>query len=205
MVMQEGIDIEELDLKGLEILKSNMNKEFRIFGKQVIKDILFGKHNKDLNKEIEEYYKDFKTWPLKRVGKPTGLNKYKEYIKQDSTPGRIFSELHLKCPYNTKSAIYYNDLLKFKEYDKSFPSILVGDRIFCINLKPNEYKINSIALPNDKIPKEIEDWVFKNVDYEGIFDSLLGNKLEELFKDIKWSYPNLKINNNILNKFFKFK
>jgi DNA polymerase elongation subunit (family B) len=37
---KEGVDVEELDMKGLELMKSNMNKLFKTFGENFIKDIL---------------------------------------------------------------------------------------------------------------------------------------------------------------------
>ena len=40
---KEGVPVEELDMKGLELMKSNMNKLFKKFGEELIKNILFGK------------------------------------------------------------------------------------------------------------------------------------------------------------------
>ena len=53
----------------------------------------------------------------------------------------MFSGFKIKAPYNTKAAIRYNDLLKFKKLDKKFESIIEGDKIFVINLKQNPYNL----------------------------------------------------------------
>jgi hypothetical protein len=113
----------------------------------------------------------------------------------------MFSTFRIKAPYNTKAAVRYNDLLKFKRLDKKFESIVEGDKIFVINLKPNVYKLETIGLPNAKVPEEIEKFVKDYIDIDEIFETLLLNKLKELYKDLKWSFPSLNEN---IGKFFKF-
>ncbi len=46
---KEGVPVEELDMKGLELMKSNMNKLFKKFGENLIKDILFGKSKEEID------------------------------------------------------------------------------------------------------------------------------------------------------------
>jgi DNA polymerase elongation subunit (family B) len=49
---KEGVAVEELDMKGLELMKSNMNKRFKSFGEQFIKDVLFGKPKPELISQL---------------------------------------------------------------------------------------------------------------------------------------------------------
>jgi DNA polymerase elongation subunit (family B) len=49
IVNKEGISIEELEMKGMDIMKSNFPPLFRNFGENLIKNILFGKP-KDRNR-----------------------------------------------------------------------------------------------------------------------------------------------------------
>jgi hypothetical protein len=113
----------------------------------------------------------------------------------------MFSSFRLKAPANTKAAVRYNDLLKFKRLDKQYESIIEGDKIFIINLKANPYKLETVGLPNAKVPDEIEAFVKTYIDVEEIFDSLLGNKLKSLYGDLKWEFPSLNPN---IKKFFAF-
>ena len=93
-------------------------------------------------------------------------------------------------------------MLRFKKLDTKYESIIEGDKIFIFNLKDNPYKINVIGIPNSEIPKEIENFIKEFIDYDHIFKSSILNKLEELYKDLKWgSLPPL---NNHINKFFLF-
>ena len=197
---KEGVAVEELDMKGLELMKSNMNKRFKKFGEQLIKDILFGKSKTDIDKTIIDFHKLVKTLDPKELGKPTGVKQISSY-KMPSRAGEMFSTFKLKAPSNTKAAVRYNDLLKFKRLDKQYESIIEGDKIFIINLKANPYKLETIGLPNAKVPDEIEQFVKTYIDVDEIFESLLLNKLKELYKDLNWSFPSLNAN---VTKFFAF-
>ena len=197
---KEGLAVEELDMKGLELMKSNMNKRFKKFGEQLIKDILFGKSKIEIDKTIIDFYKLVKTLDPKELGKPTGVKQISSY-KNASRAGEMFSTFKLKAPSNTKAAVRYNDLLKFKRLDKQYESIIEGDKIFIINLKANPYKLETIGLPNAKVPEDIEKFVKQYIDVDEIFESLLLNKLKELYKDLNWSFPSLNAN---VAKFFAF-
>jgi len=197
---KEGVAVEELDMKGLELMKSNMNKRFKRFGEQFIKDILFGKAKTEIDQTIIDFYKLVKTLDPKELGKPTGVKQISSY-KISARAGEMFSTFKLKAPSNTKAAVRYNDLLKFKRLDKQYESIVEGDKIFIINLKPNMYKLETIGLPNAKVPDEIEKFVKTYIDVDEIFESLLLNKLKELYKDLKWDFPSLNAN---VTKFFAF-
>jgi hypothetical protein len=102
---------------------------------------------------------------------------------------------------NTRAAVVYNDLLKFKKLDKKYESIIEGDKLFIINLKQNPYNLKVIGIPNAKTPPEIEEFVKTYIDVEEIFESLLGNKLKSLYIDLSWDFPPLNAN---VKKFFAF-
>jgi len=197
---KEGVAVEELDMKGLELMKSNMNKRFKSFGEQFIKDILFGKPKNELDNSIINFYKSLKTIEPRELGKPTGVKQISSYLIP-ARAGEMFSSFKLKAPSNTKAAVRYNDLLKFKRLDKQYESIIEGDKIFIINLKENPYKLETVGLPNAKVPDEIEKFVKTYIDIDEIFESLLLNKLKELYKDLKWDFPPLNSN---VTKFFAF-
>jgi len=197
---KEGVDVQELDMKGLELMKSNMNKMFKKFGEQFIKDILFGRDRAEIDKSIVDFYKLLKTTDPKLLGKPTGVKLITNYQIR-ATTGEMFSRFKTGAPTNTKAAVRYNDLLKFKRLDKKYESIIEGDKLFIINLKQNPYHLETIGIPNAKTPPEIEEFVKTYIDVEGIFDSLLANKLKSIYEDLKWEWVIL---NPHVNKFFKF-
>jgi DNA polymerase elongation subunit (family B) len=197
---KEGIPVEELDMKGLELMKSNMNKLFKKFGENLIKDILFGKPKEEIDSNIVDFYKSLKTLDPRDLGKPTGVKQISSY-HIPARAGEMFSSFRLKAPANTKASVRYNDLLKFKKLDKKYESIVEGDKLFIVNLKQNPYHLETIGIPNALVPPEIEEFVKTYIDVEEIFESLLGNKLKNLYLDLKWEFPSLNPN---IKKFFAF-
>jgi len=109
IVNKEGVPIEELEMKGLDIMKSNFPPYFRNFGEELIKNILFGKPKEEIDKDVMEFKKSIQTIDWKYLLKPVGLKKLDEYIERKPMAGELFSKLKLKCPVNTKSALVTND------------------------------------------------------------------------------------------------
>ena len=201
IVNKEGVPVEELDIKGLDLMKSNFPPYFRTFSKQLLQDIMFGKPKPNIDKQILAFRESIDTVDWRLLLKPTGLKQMASYIASPPKAGEIFSKLELKCPINTKSAIYYNDLLKFKKLDKQYNAFQIGDKMFIAYLKDNPYRIDTIGFNGYNDPPFITEFIEKYLDKTQLFDSVLKNKLENLYEDLKWGKP---IFNSNINKFFKF-
>jgi DNA polymerase elongation subunit (family B) len=201
VVNKEGVTVDELDMKGLDIMKSNFPPFFRNFGEDLIKKILFGSQKQEIDSYLLDFRNSISSIDWKKLLKPTGLKKMKEYIASPPSNGEIFSKLALKCPINTKSAIFTNDLLRYKKLDKQYPTFQMGDKIYIAYLKPNPYHIEVLALNGYEDAPEILDIVEEYLDRDMIFDSVLKNKIETIYEDIKWGVP---VFNRNINKFFAF-
>lgn len=204
---KEGVPIpsdhkDALDLKGLEIMKSNMNPIFKTFGEDFIKSILFRVPKHELDQKIIQFHKKIKTLEPKVLGKPMGVSFIDKCIARKPSAGEIFSSFNVNTKQNSKAAIIYNDLLKFKKLDKKYESIIEGDRVYIINLIKNPFHIDVIGFPNAKVPDEIAEFIKTYIDRNEIFESMILNKLRELYGDLKWEFPSLNEN---IGKFFKFK
>lgn len=201
IVNKEGVPTEELDMKGLDLMKSNFPKMFREFGEDLLINILYGESKSKIDKKIKEFQIKVKTTDWRNLLKPTGLKNLQKYIASPPGPGEIFSTLGNKCPINTKAAIYYNDILRYKGLNNKYPLFNVGAKMYYAYLKRNEYGINCIAFNNYDDPPEIIELIEKYIDRDELFDTMIKNKIEGLYDDIGWSKP---IWNQNFNKFFKF-
>lgn len=202
IVEKEGIKMtgdDQFDVKGLDFMKASFPKLFREFTYDLIKDILYGKPKSHIDKKILEFREKFKTLTLEEAAKPTGINKYKEYYG-GRVAGSIFSRVLTKCPVNTKAAIYYNDLLKFKGLDKEHPVIQVGEKMKFMKLKKNPYGIEVLGFHEVNSPKEIIEYIEKYMDRQGMFDSMLCKKLQKIYDNLSWGTINYNVK---VNKFFK--
>jgi hypothetical protein len=202
IVNKEGVPVEELDIKGLDLMKSNFPPYFRTFSKQLLQDIMFGAKKPNIDKKILEFRDSIDVVDWRLLLKPTGIKNLQDYIASPPKAGEIFSRLGLKCPINTKAAIFYNDLLRFKKLDKKHNVLSIGDKMFIAYLKDNPYRIDVIGFNGYDDPPFITEFVEKYLDKSQVFESILTNKLESLYKDLKWGKP---IFNNKINKFFSFK
>jgi DNA polymerase elongation subunit (family B) len=201
IVNKEGVPVEELDIKGLDLMKSNFPPYFRTFSKQLLQDIMFGKPKPEIDKKILAFRESINTVDWRLLLKPTGIKNLEGYVASRPTAGEIFSKLELKCPINTKAAIYYNDLIRFKKLDKKHNTLQIGDKMFIAYLKDNPYRIDVIGFNGYDDPPFITEFIEKYLDKVQLFDSILRNKLETLYEDLKWGRP---IFNSSINKFFTF-
>lgn len=201
IINKEGVQVEELDIKGLDLMKSNFPPYFRKFTQQLIKDIMFGKTKNEIDKEIVAFRESIDKVDWKMLLKPTGLKNMGDYIDSPPRGGEIFSKFKLKCPINTRAAVLTNDLLKFKKLDKKYNTFQIGDKMFIAYLKDNPYKIEVLGFNGYDDPPFITEIIDKYIDKGKMFDSILKNKLENLYADLGWGAVVL---NNNFNKFFKF-
>ena len=200
IVNKEGVEIEELEMKGLDIMKSNFPPYFKNFGEELIKSILFSKPKEEIDKFVMEFKNSIQTVEWIKLLKPTGLKKMGEYIERRPMPGELFSKLKLKCPVNTKAAIIYNDFLHHKNLHTKYPEFTIGDKMYIAILKPNPYHIEVMGYNGYNDPPEVTELINKYIDRDGLFDSVIRNKLEGVYNDIGWSL-NL---NPFKAKFFNF-
>jgi DNA polymerase elongation subunit (family B) len=200
IVNKEGVPVEELDMKGLDIMKSNMTPIYKKFGESIILDIMYGKTKQDIDKKVIEFKSKLKDLPYQQVAKPTGVKKIKEYIASPPTLGEVFSKLATKCPINTKAAIFYNDLLRFKQLDKKYSCLTEGDKMYYIQLKDNPFKLEVLGFTGND-PEFINEFLEKYADRELGWESVLLNKLTSIYEDLSWEFPSF---NNNIKKFFKY-
>jgi DNA polymerase elongation subunit (family B) len=200
IVNKEGVTVDEMVMMGLDLMKSNMTPMYRKFGEELLKQIMFGTDKKEIDKRILDFKKYVKNLPLSDIAKPTGVKQVSSYIDRKPGIGEIFSTLKLKCPINTKAAIWYNDLLRFKKLDKKYPCFTEGDKMKYIQLKDNPYRIDVIGFTGND-PEFITEFMDKYADREQGFESSLMNKLVGIYEDLGWVFPSM---HEKAGKFFKF-
>ena len=200
IVNKEGVTVDELDMKGLDLMKSNMTPMYSKFGEKLIQDIMFGKPKAEIDQQIIDFKKHVKTIPIIDIAKPTGVRQVSAYIERKPGIGEIFSHLKLKCPINTKAAIWYNDLLRFKKLDKQYPCFTEGDKMKYIQLKDNPFRIDVIGFTGND-PEFITQFIEQYADRDEGFEASLMNKLVGIYEDLGWDFPSM---HEKAGKFFKF-
>jgi DNA polymerase elongation subunit (family B) len=198
---KEGVPCNEIDVKGLDFMKSNFPPVFKEFFESILNKILFGETREKIDNEILEFKNSLEDMSFIKLAKPTGVKGIEKYVSTPSNAINIFSEFENKAPVGVKAAVRYNDLLKFKKLNNKHTQIVEGDKIKWVYLKDNPYKIDTIGFLDFDLPKEIQNFIEQYVDRPKAFDTILRNKLESFYQDLDWGHLTL---NTYVQQFFKF-
>ena len=185
---QEGIEKETLDIKGLEFMKANFPPILGEFFNDILQQVLKGGEKGNILEQIKVFKKQILGGeiPLTKLGNPTSVKKYDDYIGLRARAGEMFSGIKKGAPAAVKAAIRYNDLLRFWKLDKSYNIITKSDKVKWIYLKDNPYKIEALAFLDYDMPDKIIDFLEMFADRKNVFESILLNKLEGFFNDLQW-------------------
>ncbi len=195
IVLKEGLSVNELDIKGIDVVRSSFPKAFREFMKLILDDILSFISKEIVDDKILAFKETMKKCNIYDIMSPTGV---KDISKWDS--GETFGTKMKGTPVHVKASMNYNNLLKHLNINDR-PPITNGDKIKWAYLKPNSYGMDNLALTGYEDPKEIMKIVEDNIDYERIFEKLLENKLQDFYTALNWQ--NIPKNKNLAN-FFEF-
>jgi len=201
VINQEGHPCDKLDVKGIDVVRSNYPAAFRIFLGKVLRAILEGEVREQLDDKILEFRDTIKGRPIIDIAKATGVKNIEKYTSQ-FTDTKPFVSSKKGVPAHVKASVNYNDLITyFKQQNKG--KIRSGDKIKWVYLKNNPYGIESCAFKGYDDPKQITDFIAQYINYEKIFQSELQNKLEAFYGAMKWGGLPQK-NAKLINKFFEF-
>ena len=117
MILKNGIPCDKLDVKGLDVVRSSFPKAFQEFMAKMLKDILMGKTNEEINESLLEFKKSIYTLPINKIAKGGAIKELSKYDKgkwrKDS--GLAIANFEKGTPAHVKAGIAYNRLLKFFE------------------------------------------------------------------------------------------
>ena len=202
--MEESKDIDEIEIKGLDVVRSSYPKKFRDFMKGILTDILQGTPNKIVNAKIVTFKDTMKDFELEDIAKNTSV----KFIS--NTEAKINFDPKHREPFNfeggstaqCKAALAYNDMLNKYELNDTEP-ILHGGKIKWVYLKENPFGLSGIAFKDDgKDPKVIMDFIHKYIHRTKIWDAELEGKLTDFYTAMRWDM--YSENNATIEQFFSF-
>jgi hypothetical protein len=182
---------DELEVKGIDVVRSSFPTKFRTFMKQFLIDLLKKVPVEVLDKNILEFKASMKDLNVIDLAKTTSVkfmsqDKKKNYNPKTRQPFQIMSG----SPAQVKAAIYYNDLLNKFELTKIIPPIFHGQKIKWVYLKQNEYDIDCLAMKADGTdPDQILEFIEKYIDRNTMYEQELKSKLIDFYRVLGWSYP----------------
>lgn len=195
---EEGVQLPEphLDVKGLDVVRSNFPKAFRTFMGDFLIKLLSGMSNEDANEFVSTFKSNLKTKDLMEIMSPSGIKNIKKFQKQQIN---MFN-FPKGTPIHVKAAMAYNDILKRGNKVQVEP-ITNGSKIKYVYLKQNQLGLDALAIKGFDDPDDIIDFIKQHIDYDKVFDKLLGNKLQDFYSGMNWGRY---VDNVAVNKFFQF-
>jgi len=184
-----GVECDKLDVKGLDIVRSNFPVAMRQLMTGVLRDILSNKDKSVIDENILNFKKDMREMPIVDVALPTGVKQLKKYTAKHLGKSGIFTNVFKGTPVHVKSALIYNDLLKYFKVAGQYGPISSGEKIKWVYLKENPLRVKSIAFKGYEDPPEIINFIKENINYEKLFKSALEKKVRVFYDALKWEMP----------------
>lgn len=193
VVNREGIEERKLEVKGLDTVRSSFPIAFKGFLENFLENILDGIDRKKIEKDLLTFEDKLNNIPLLEIARNTSINDIRKYTS-DSTDNvyyksNIFSKIEKGTPAHVKSAIIYNDLLKYKGLTSKYKLIDNGEKIKWVYLKTNSFGMEALAFRGYDDPHYIIELIETYVDKEKMFERELKGKVEDILKSIGWAYP----------------
>ncbi len=197
-----GLEVEKLDVKGLDIVRSSFPPAFRDFMTKVLKAILAKQPKDKIDNFILNFKRNLKNEPLDKIALPTGvkgITKYTDKPKGGFQSKTMFTPMKKGAPVHTKASVIYNDLLKYFNTTNHEP-ISNGNKVRWVYLKTNPYNIDGLAYKGYDDPAQIIDFIEQYVDRDKLFDKALSKKIKMFYDAMSWDMPVEK--KNTIEKFF---
>ena len=195
---EEGVQLTEpkLDVKGLDVVRSNFPIAFRSFMGDFLFKLLTGMTKEVANTYVCDFKNSIKTREIQDIMSPSGVKDIKKFEDKQE---HIFN-FPKGTPAHVKASMAYNDILK-KGNMVQFEPITNGSKVKYIYLTQKPLNIDALAIRGFEDPEEVLKFIKQYVDYEKVFDKLLGNKLQDFYDAMKWGKI---VTNSAIGNFFDF-
>lgn len=191
----------DLDVKGLDVVRSNFPPLFKQLMGDVLVSILNNEPKHVVDDLILKCKANFKTGDVLDIMNIVSVKEYEQYIMNNDTA--IFKTFKPATPIHYKGIINYNSLIQYNHLDNVCEQISVGSKVKWAYLKQNPFGLQVLAIKGYDDPNEIMDYLLTYIDYDMQFDTALTNKLEQFYNAMGWgSLPTDAEQNDLLNMFF---
>jgi len=192
IINKGGIECDELEVKGIDVVRTSFPIRFRKFMEQFLQDVLRKVPKEHIDDTILKFKENMSSYPVIKIAKNTSVkfvsqDKVNDYNPKSRQPFQMIKG----APAQVKAGCYYNDLLKLWGLNKDIPEIFHGQKIKWVYLKQNQYGIECIAMKADGTdPQRIMEFVEQYVDREAMYEQELKSKLIDFYNVLSWDYPN---------------
>jgi hypothetical protein len=200
IVAANGLPMDKLDVKGLDVVRSSFPKSFQDFMARMLRDILQGKTNESVDTELAEFKLSLAGLDVALIAKGGAVKEISRYDKGGKN--KQLGDFEKGTPAHIKAGITYNRLLKHFNCPFKYAPMRDGDKIKWVYLKQNPLSLETSAFKGYQDPPEILEFIQKYIDVDKIFEAELENKLDDFYNALKWD--KVTADTKTAKKFFAF-
>jgi len=198
IIMNNGIPMDKLDVKGLDVKRSSFPKAFQDIMAEVLISILRGETEQQISDKVLAFKKKMTEYDVKDVAKNSAVKELTKYMGKK----RARFQVEKGTPAHVKAAIAYNDCLIHFDSPYKYTPMGNGDKVKWVYLKDNPLGLEGLAFTGYQDPPEIENFIKTYVDYNKIFERELKGKLQDFFTAVGWG--EVVSEQRTAEKFFSF-
>jgi len=173
VINEEGYDTDNVDAKGIEIVRSSAPTAFRNALKTILELLLKGHSDEELSTLVDKFKKEFYKAKPEDISVNIGVNGIDKYI--------VDGEYRKGTPYHIKGIAHYHFLLKELGIEHKYEHIKEGDKCKIVYLRPNKYGLDTVTYY--KWPKEFFDNGIL-IDYDIMIEKYFINKAKIILDPI---------------------
>lgn len=193
IINKKGRNVDELEVKGIDVVRSNFAAIFRQFMTNMLMRILDGESKTAIDAVVNNFKKHIETIPLTDIAKPTSVKNISKY----ESSGLSFKK---GTPVHVKATLSYNYMLKFYDIGNQYASISNGSKIKWLYLKQNPLNLKTLAFKGYDDPPQIMSFIQQYIDYQKTFDADVDKKIQKFYIAMNWEL----VSNETAYEFFDF-
>ena len=186
IINDNGKTVNKMMVKGLDTVRSSFPVAMRDMLSKLLEDILMDVPKEKLDKFIINFKNSMKLMDFDKIAIPTGVKNVDKYKVSD---GAIFKAYALGTPVHVKSALFYNDMLKYLKISKRYGEIHSGEKIKWVYLKGNPLGLETIAYKGHEDPIEIINFIKKFINQDKLYKQALHKKIMMFYEALRWDEP----------------
>ena len=191
IINNNGVTCDELEVKGLDVVRSSFPTRFRKFMTEILKDILKDVPKEEIDDKIVTLKKQVKNESVDDIAKTSAVKNISKYVKM-MDKGAVMGEC-AKSTYCVKSSIIHNQFLK--KFKIQSEPIRDGEKIKWIYLKNNELGLDALAFRGYEDPPQLMEFIEKYADKDKLFERELEGKLRDFYDALSWDFASENLAN----------
>jgi DNA polymerase elongation subunit (family B) len=201
IISDNGVAVDKLDVKGLDVVRSSYPAAFRKFMSEVLIEILKGHTEEQLTDKIHDFKKSLPKMDVIKIAKAGAVKNLSKYLPKKKDQTAMF-QFAAGTPAHVKASIAYNQLLKHFGVQNQYEPLKDGDKIKWVYLKQNPYGLDGVAMNGYNDPPQIMEFVNTYINHDKIFERELLKKLEDFYGALDWG--EVLSSTKTAEKFFSF-